>query len=481
MTVATQNGRVADEETPLLETQHKKATPIPWKQVSLVMLIQAGEPLTSQVIYPFAPEFVRRVGITGGDESKVGLYVGLMQSIFFATQALTVLHWSRLSDIIGRRPVILQGLFGLSISMYCFGLSRTYWGAVFSRSLNGALNGNIGVMKGCIAEITDSTNLATVYGLLPIAWASGGTLGPAIGGWLSRPAERYPDVFGHSDFLKKYPYFLPCAVPATFTAFAWLITFVYFKETMKNPTPIRDLFGRKDKTQDEAERPDIPDSEKPVPFRSLLVYRVLIGAINYTSLSLVDIAYRAVQPLFFSTPIELGGLGLPPPIIGNIMSAFGVINGVFQIMMFARIHNRFGTKNVFFAGMLSAVPLFALFPIMNELAVREGGVNTAVWFVVAVQTLLSLGISLCYGCIFIFITASAPNRASLGSVNGIAQLMVSIIRTIGPALANSLFSLSVKHKYLGGYMVYYVLVAMSLASLILAAMLPRQVWRHESK
>ena len=141
----------------------------------------------------------------------------------------------------------------------------------------------------------------------------------------------------------------------------------------------------------------MPDSEKPVPFRSLLVYRVLIGAINYTALSLVDIAYRAVQPLFFSTPIELGGLGLPPPMIGNIMSAFGILNGVFQILMFARIHNAFGTKNVFFAGMLSAVPLFALFPVMNELAVREGGVNGAVWFVVAIQTILSLGISLCYG------------------------------------------------------------------------------------
>lgn len=57
MTVATQNERVPDEETPLLETQHKKAmTPIPWRQVSLVMIIQAGEPLTSQVIYPFTPE-----------------------------------------------------------------------------------------------------------------------------------------------------------------------------------------------------------------------------------------------------------------------------------------------------------------------------------------------------------------------------------------------------------------------------------------
>ena len=91
-------------------------------------------------------QFVRKVGITHGDESRVGYYVGLMvrlcvnpdtsshdvfqQSIFFATQALTVLHWSRLSDVVGRKPIILIGLFGLSLSMYSFGLSTTYWGAV---------------------------------------------------------------------------------------------------------------------------------------------------------------------------------------------------------------------------------------------------------------------------------------------------------------------------------------------------------------
>ena len=43
---------------------------------------------------------------------------------------MTVLHWSRISDIVGRKPVILTGLSGLSLSMYCFGLSRTYWSAV---------------------------------------------------------------------------------------------------------------------------------------------------------------------------------------------------------------------------------------------------------------------------------------------------------------------------------------------------------------
>jgi hypothetical protein len=53
---------------------------------------------------------------------------------------------------------------------------------------------------------------------------------PIIGGALSRPAERFPNVFGNIKFFKEYPYFLPCAVPATFTIVAWLVTFFFLKE-----------------------------------------------------------------------------------------------------------------------------------------------------------------------------------------------------------------------------------------------------------
>jgi len=88
-----------------------------------------------------------------------------------------------------------MGLFGLSLSMFSFGLSTTYWGAAFrhvykthqslhpsliihrSRSLNGALNGNIGVIKSIVAEITDPTNLPQVYAYIPISWSTGGALG----------------------------------------------------------------------------------------------------------------------------------------------------------------------------------------------------------------------------------------------------------------------------------------------------------------
>ena len=52
------------------------------------------------------------------------------QSLFYATQACTVMHWGKLSDRIGRKPVILTGLFGLALSMYCFALSKTFLGFV---------------------------------------------------------------------------------------------------------------------------------------------------------------------------------------------------------------------------------------------------------------------------------------------------------------------------------------------------------------
>ncbi len=65
------------------------------------------------------------------------------------------------------------------------------------------------------------------------------------------------------------------------------------------------------------------------------------------------------------------------------------------------------------------------------------------------------------GCMFIYITASSPNKNSLGATNGISQTTVSIARAIGPALATSLFSFSADKNILEGYAVYVVLFALS--------------------
>lgn len=78
-------------------------------------------------------------------------------------------------------------------------------------------------------------------------------------------------------------------------------------------------------------------------------------------------------------------------------------------------------------------------------------------------------------CIFVFITAAAPNQRSLGATNGLAQTIVATTATIAPVIATSLFSLSVEYSLLGGYAVYAVLLSISSLAVLLALELPRDV------
>lgn len=468
-----------------------KKTPLPWVQFCIVLFLQLPEPLTSQIIYPFAPELVRRLNVAK-NEAEVAYYVGIMQSLFFATQACAVLHWSRLSDHIGRKPVVLFGLLGLSLSMYCFGLSTSFWGLVFSRALNGALNGNIGVIKSIVAEITDHTNLALAYQYQPIAWSTGVSLGPIIGGVLSRPAERFPNLFGNSKFLKEYPYFLPCAVPATLAIVAWFVTFLFLKESHASPKPIREfLWGERKRVGSEEDRllsPEVwpeNEAEKPAPLRELFARRdVIVSSATYAFLALIEIAYRALQPVFLSTPVELGGLGLDPPVIGTIMSLFGVLSGVSTVFFFSRMTDYLGVKGVYMMGISASVPCFVSFPVIGYLArnsvERSGELGIEVWVAVGIQVALSVLMAMAYGAVFMFVAAAAPNKASLGATNGIAQLSVSILRAIGPALVSSLYSLSIdeEHHYMDGGLVYYVIVMLSFVAIWVGSLLPERPFKE---
>ena len=82
------------------------------------------------------------------------------------------------------------------------------------------------------------------------------------------------------------------------------------------------------------------------------------------------------------------------------------------------------------------------------------------------------------GAIFIFITASAPNKHSLGATNGLSQMTVSIARAIGPAMSTSLFSFSVEYNIFGGFGVNIIFAILSVLALWLATRLPSKVWEH---
>ncbi|KAF5383858.1 hypothetical protein D9615_003796 [Tricholomella constricta] len=527
------NNSILDSSSDASQTQADDepcTTPLPKLQLFIIIFIQIAEPVISTVIYPFVNDLVRGLGITNGDEKKTGYYVGLVESIFYAGEALTVLQWGRASDKIGRRKILLGGMLGLSLAMLGFSLSNRYWILILNRCAQGAFNGNIGVTKSVMAEITDPTNVAQAFSFLPVAWSIGSTLGPFIGGTFTAPATRWPSVFGNIQFVKDYPYFLPCLVATLFPLSAFILAFVGLKETLPaaverqnqvdalraiseanaaspSPCPLSTtplladssssstFFQDYGATGTTFARPPgtgvpstpikktFPDTTPPPLLRILLIPRVLISITNFAFLAFLDQSLLVLLPLIYSTPMHLGGLGLPPSTIGNILGVWGVINGSVQIFCFAWVRMRLGHRACYMLGIGGLGACFALFPVLATLAQWDGGtVGVWVWCGIVLQLSAYMFSYMSYACMFMYIAAAAPSRSSLGATNGLAQLTASSVRALAPSTASSLFSFSLElavgnGRFIGGYLVYIVLCTISAIALWWSCRLPETLER----
>jgi len=80
-----------------------------------------------------------------------------------------------------------------------------------------------------------------------------------------------------------------------------------------------------------------------------------------------------------------------------------------------------------------------------------------------------------------FLAAAAPNKRSLGATNGLAQTVVAIQRTVGPAAAASLFAFSLANDVLGGNFVYVMLLGVVCVGLCVSLQLPRYTWKHSDR
>lgn len=135
----------------------------------------------------------------------------------------------------------------------------------------------------------------------------------------------------------------------------------------------------------------LDDSKNPAPssspsnLRSLLIRPVIAAILNYGALSLIDIACIAILPLYFATPIEFGGLGLPTPQIGVILGIQGLLTGIFQIAFFPLAYRRFGGKIIYAISAAAYIPLTILWPVTNCVARTLGGTHWMVWVCVGLQ------------------------------------------------------------------------------------------------
>lgn len=151
------------------------------------------------------------------------------------------------ADKVGRRPVILWGVVGIAITTTLFGLSKSLTMLLIVRAISGLCSGNTAVIHSVVGELTDPSNQAIALPLYGLVWPFGCILGwaillydlsvrwplicprPLLGGTFSHPATKFPKLFGYQ-FLRNYPYFLPCFISGLLSMIAVAAGYSFLEE-----------------------------------------------------------------------------------------------------------------------------------------------------------------------------------------------------------------------------------------------------------
>lgn len=91
-------------------------------------------------IFPYIYYMIKSFNITS-DDRQIAMYAGMVTSAFAFAEFSTGVVWGKLSDRIGRKPVLLTGLAGTGVSMLVFGFAPSLPVALLGRALGGILNG----------------------------------------------------------------------------------------------------------------------------------------------------------------------------------------------------------------------------------------------------------------------------------------------------------------------------------------------------
>jgi len=122
----------------------------------------------------------------------------------------------------------------------------------------------------------------------------------------------------------------------------------------------------------------------------------VLSIANYHWLAFLDVALLALHPLFFATPIRLGGLGMSPATIGLCLGGFGILDGVAHGLFFPKVIRRAGLKKLFLTSVFCFIPMFAIFPVVNHFA-QKWGLSPAVWALIVFHFVISCATEMAFG------------------------------------------------------------------------------------
>ncbi|KAI1002044.1 Major facilitator superfamily multidrug transporter [Podosphaera aphanis] len=469
-------------------------THFPLRQMTILALCRFCEPIAFTSIFPYVYYMVQDFGVAK-HQSEISIYTGMVTSAFALAEFSSGVAWGKLSDRIGRKPVLLAGLAGTALSMLIFGLAPSLPIALLARALGGLLNGNIGVLQTTVAEIvTVKEHQPRAYTIMPFVWCLGSILGPMLGGALARPVISYPSIFAADSIWARYPYLLPNLICTIIVTLGVIVGILFLEEThavMKNrPDPgleagkwimhklswwaratlptesekdedIEEIIAllhdnhppgycstSASPEQDDQESTNLITSSVDKPQTAkIFTKQVVLNIVGYGILAYHTMSLDSMLPTLLSAPVPhdednrhlpfkfISGYGLSTKQIGVILSIQGAYSIFATVFLFPIFVRRMGALGLFRAIAISYPILYFLVPYFTFLpsSLKIAGIYLLVIWKSTFATMA-------YPSNAILLTNSAPSLLMLGTINGVAASTASLSRAFGPTISGLLIS-----------------------------------------
>jgi MFS transporter, DHA1 family, tetracycline resistance protein len=330
------------------------------------------------IILPILPVYAQRFGAQG-------IGYGALVFVFSAMQFLATALLGRLSDRIGRRPILLTTMVINAAGYVLFAFAPSYALLFVARVISGFASGNISAAQAYVADITPPAERARGMGLIGAAFGMGFVLGPMIGGL----ADHY---FGH---------LAPGLIAAGLSVGNFFSASAILRESLapehRTTRPLFDFGHMADALARRELRP------------LMLVW--LIAPFGFAG-------YTVALPLHATTALGWGAKEL-----GWLFVVIGAIAAVVQGFLFGRLERRTGARALLIAGLFGMAVSIAAVPYAStSLALYAWTVPLA--FANSVFAPAASGLVSIY---------AAPTEQ--GTILGAAQAFAALGRSLGPLAA----------------------------------------------
>jgi len=354
------------------------------------------------------------------------IQVTLLMACYSAAQFFSSPLLGRLSDRLGRRPVLLASLACSVLSYLWLGFASSLWMLYAARLLAGAGAGNIAAAQAYITDVTTPENRAKGMGMIGAAFGLGFTLGPAIGGLLAGSDAQ-------SATLSR-----PAFAAALLSAIALVLAAILLKESLapENRLAARQP-GRLALAQEAFARP-------------LLRHLIILFFLTTT-------AFAGMESTFALWANS--GFGWGPLQVGWLFFYIGIVLVLVQGGLVGRLSKFLGEPRMALAGSALLVLGLAGLPFSTDLA-----------RVLIDMALLAIGFGILNPAVTSLVSRAAGSTER-GGILGVNQSGQSLARILGPLIGGAVYGAA------GRDAPYYVGAAIMIAVVAMAAAVPREKTR----